>query len=563
MIEIKREIRHMKKIFSMLLIFVLTFSMLPSMYASADSRSAGTLTIHKYEQEKEGQPGEGGDGSANQTVPSDAKTLPGVTFEIKQIESFEKIANDGTVAKESVKPIANAKPIQVTTNEKGEVVFPDLPLGRYEVKEVVGPAHVNLNPNTYTVDIPMTDKEGKGLNYDVHMYPKNEIKRGAVELTKTGAGDKALSSAEFSIYKVDGTLVHEKLVTDTNGKIRVQGLEYGDYYFLETKAPTGYVIDPTKHAFSIKESGTANEDGTITSGVIVPVPIKNFEEPTIDKKINGDSENSPMNPNTEHNYDIKTLIPEDIKDYKNYVVKDVLDDKLIITGKPVVKIDGVEVDSSVVEVVIGGQKVTATVKDFSKLDGKKQFHLQIPAKIKEGSPAGTQIENKAAIDFTNKNDVTGEKESKPTTVIVTTGSIALTKIDGKNNKTLQGAEFELRGKKGNVVVVEGKEVKGVSNEKGVIQWNKIPYGEYQIVETKAPTYKKEDGIIGSYQLLRDPIDVKIDANHQAIKLNVENNISGWVLPSTGGMGTILFTVVGLLLMAAAAFAFFRKKPVNN
>lgn len=548
----------------MLLIVVLTFATLPSMFANAASRSTGTLTIHKYEQEKDGQPGAEGDGSANQTVPADAKALPGVTFEIKQIQSFEKITNDGTVAKESVTPVTNATPIQVTTDANGQAVFPDLPLGRYEVKEVAGPAHVNLNPNTYTVDIPMTDKEGKGLNYDVHMYPKNEIKRGAAELTKTGAGDKPLAGAEFSVFKEDGTLVQSGLVSGADGKVRVQGLEYGKYYFQETKAPAGYVIDPTKHEFFIEKSGTINEDGTITSGVVVPVAIKNFEEPTIDKKINEDSENSPMNPNKEHNYDIKTLIPEDIKEYKNYVVKDVLDANLVIAGTPIVKIDGVEVDGSVVEVVVNGQQVTATVKDFSKLDGKKQFHLQIPAKIKEGLPAGTKIENKAVIDFTNKNDVTGEKESNPTNVIVTTGSIALTKVDGEDTtKTLQGAEFELRDKDGKVVVVEGKEVKGVSDANGVIQWNNIPYGEYQVVETKAPTYTKEDGTTGSYQLLKDPIDLTVDADHQAIKLNVENNKSGWVLPTTGGMGTVLFTAVGLLLMAVAAFVFFRKKTVNN
>lgn len=553
----------MKKLFSMLLILVFTFAMMPSTFANAASRSTGTLTIHKYEQEKNGAPGAEGDGSANQPVPADAKALPGVTFEIKQIASFEKITNDGTIAKESVTPVTNAKPIQVTTDANGQAVFPDLPLGRYEVKEIAGPAHVILNPNTYTVDIPMTDKEGKGLNYDVHMYPKNEIKRGAVELTKTGAGDKVLAGAEFSVFKEDGTEVQKGLVSGADGKIRVQGLEYGKYYFQETKAPTGYVIDPTKHAFSITESGTVNADGTITSGAIVPVAIKNFEEPTIDKKINGDSENAPMNPNTEHTYDIKTLIPEDIKEYKNYVVKDVLDDKLTIVGTPIVKIDGVEVDASVVEVVVEGQKVTATVKDFTKLDGKKQLHLQIATKIKEGFPAGTQIQNKANIDFTNKNDVTGEKESKPTTVTVTTGNIALTKVDGADNKTLQGAEFELRDKDGKVVVVEGKEVKGVSDANGVIQWNNIPYGNYQIVETKAPTYKKEDGTTGSYQLLKDPIDVTVDEKHEAIKLNVENNKSGWILPTTGGMGTVLFTVVGLLLMAAAAFVFFRKKTVNN
>ncbi|QDQ03842.1 LPXTG cell wall anchor domain-containing protein [Bacillus sp. BD59S] len=553
----------MKKLFSMLLICVLTLSMLPSMFANAAAPEKGSLTIHKYEQEKNGTAGAEGDGSANQTIPTDAKALPGVTFEIKQIMSFNKISNDGKIVEESVKQVTNATPITVTTGANGQAIFKDLPLGRYEVKEVSGPPHVNLNPNTYTVDVPMTSKDGVALNYDVHMYPKNETKRGAVELTKKGAENKDLAGAEFSIFKADGTAVKTGLTTGTDGKIRAEGLEYGDYYFQETKAPTGYVLDSTKYPFSIKESGTINADGTIKSGVVVSVEITNYLEPTIDKKINNDLEFLPINPLTDYNYDIKTLIPEDIKDYKNYVVTDNVDDRLNIIGTPVVKIDGVVVDSSVVEVVVNGQQVTATVKDFSKLDGKKELHLQIKSQIKEGTAAGTEIPNTATIDFTNKNDVKGEKGTKPVIVVPTSGSIALTKVDGDNNKTLQGAEFELRDKKGNVVKVDGKEVKGVSDENGLIKWNNIPYGEYQIIETKAPTYKKEDGTTGSYQLLRDPIDVTINAEHQKIELNVENNKNGWYLPSTGGMGTIIFSVVGIALMAAAAFVFFRRKTVNN
>ena len=50
--------------------------------------------------------------------------------------------------------------------------FGNLPIGRYLVKEVSGPANVNLNTNPYTIEIPMTDKEGKKLNYDVHIYLK-------------------------------------------------------------------------------------------------------------------------------------------------------------------------------------------------------------------------------------------------------------------------------------------------------------------------------------------------------------------------------------------------------
>ncbi|HHY0836361.1 TPA: SpaA isopeptide-forming pilin-related protein [Bacillus thuringiensis] len=553
----------MKKIFSVLLVFFLTFSTWSSVLVKADSPSKGTLTIHKYAQEKDGVQGLEGDGSANQEVPKDAKPLKGVTFEVKRVASFEKISNDGKIVKEDVKPVMGATPNQVVTDDNGQAVLKDLPLGRYEVKEVAGPPHVNLNPNTYTVDIPLTNKEGKVLNYDVHMYPKNEIKRGAVDLIKTGVNEKALAGAVFSLFKKDGTEVKKELVTDANGHIRVQGLEYGEYYFQETKAPKGYIIDPTKREFFVKNSGTINEDGTITSGTVVKLEVKNYEEPTIDKKINAKLEALPINPLTNYNYDIKTLIPEDIKEYKKYVVTDTLDNRLVIQGKPIVKIDGAEVNANVVEVAIEGQKVTATVKDFTKLDGKKEFHLQIKSQVKEGVPSGSEILNTAKIDFTNKNDVMGEKESKPVVVVPTTGIIELTKIDGANKNKLKGAEFVLKDHNGKIVVVAGKEVTGVSDEHGVIKWSNIPYGDYQIFETKAPIYTKEDGTKASYQLLKDPIDVKISENNQTVKLTIENNKSGWILPVTGGIGTTLFTVIGLTLMLTAALVFFRKKFARN
>jgi len=553
----------MKKILSVLLVVFLTFSAWSNELVKAASPTKGSLTIHKYEQEKEGTTGVEGDGSTNQEVPTNVKPLKGVTFEVKKVASFEKISNDGKIGKEDVKPVTGATPSQVVTDDNGQAVLKDLPLGRYEVKEVAGPPHVNLNPNTYTVDIPLTNKEGKVLNYDVHMYPKNEIKRGAVDLIKTGANDKALAGAAFSVFKKDGTEVKKDLVTDANGHIRVQGLEYGEYYFQETKAPKGYVIDPTKREFFIKNSGTINEDGTITSGTVVKVELKNYEEPTIDKKINGNLEALPINPLTNYNYDIKTLIPEDIKEYKKYVVTDTLDNRLVMQGKPIVKIDGAEVNASVVDVAVEGQKVTATVKDFTKLDGKKEFHLQIKSQVKEGVPSSSEILNIAKIDFTNKNDVIGEKESKSVVVVPTTGIIELSKIDGDNKKKLKGAEFVLKDKNGKIVVVAGKEVIGVSDENGVIKWSNIPYGDYQIFETKAPTYTKEDGKTASYQLLKDPIDVKVSENNQMVKLTIENNKSGWILPVTGGIGTTLFTVLGLTLMVTAAFVFFRKKFANK
>lgn len=73
---------------------------------------------------------------------------------------------------------------------------------------------------------------------------------------------------------------------------------------------------------------------------------------------------------------------------------------------------------------------------------------------------------------------------------------------------------------------------GESNAEGMINWAEIPYGEYEIVEIEAPTYKNDKGEVKSYQKLREPIKVTINKDNQTVNLTVENNKSGWILPAT-------------------------------
>ncbi|QWG44402.1 isopeptide-forming domain-containing fimbrial protein [Bacillus mycoides] len=551
----------MKKIFSTFLICILAFSTLFNMTVNAESKSIGTLTIHKYEQGKDAKPGVEGNGKEGQSIPEGAKPLEGVTFEIKRIASFEQ-TSAGNVVKENINKVTDSA-ITKVTNAKGEAVFQNLPLGRYEVKAVKGPDRIELDTSTFIVDIPMTSADGKDLNYDVHIYPKNETKHGSVELIKKGEEDRVLPGAEFHLFKKNegGTNTQVKtphpLVTGSDGKIRVDSLEYGNYYFIEEKAPKGYLTSKEEYPFSIKETGKL---------VKLEKDVKNYKEPTIEKTINDSSENAGINRETEYTYDIKTLLPEDIQTYKNYVVTDVLDDRLEVVGTPIVKIDNKKIDESIVNVIVAGQKVIASIEDFSKVTGK-ELHLQITAKIKGDVQSGVKIPNKAVLDFVNKDDVSSEKDGKPSNEVVVTptmGNIKIEKVDGKdNNLKLKGARFELRDSKGKVVTVKEKKMDDKTDADGIITWNEIPYGEYQIVETEAPKYIDEDGAVEQYQKLRDPIDIKIDKDHKVIELKVENNKSGWIIPATGGIGTIFFTVVGLLLMVTAALIFFRKKPVKN
>ena len=79
---------------------------------------------------------------------------------------------------------------------------------------------------------------------------------GSVTLTKMDEATKTkkLKDAQFNLYKNDGSLVKEGLTTNGDGAITVTGLEWGSYYFEETKAPAGYGISRDKVRFSVNEA---------------------------------------------------------------------------------------------------------------------------------------------------------------------------------------------------------------------------------------------------------------------------------------------------------------------
>lgn len=528
----------MKKKFSIyhFLVALLIFSLvLPTGIVNAEqtNRTKGSLTIHKYEREPGAPVGEAGDGS-EQNVPSDAEKLPDVEFTITQTHSYDPEANEWT-------EVSNGKTYVETTNGDGEALFNDLPLGRYTVEETAGPPHVNLNKVVYSVDIPLTSKDGTNVNYDVHVYPKNETIRGAVELTKVDGDNKnaPLTGAVFNLYKANGELVNEDLAVGENGKLKVDGLHYGDYYFTEVQAPDGFLLQGGKFNFSITKSGKFNFDGT-GEGKIEKVKVTNFLEADVEKTINGGETNLPINRNTEFTYDINVTLPADISEYKNFVISDSLHEDIVyVDGSWTVT----GADTSVLDFAQNGQQLSWSVKDFAALDGVKNITVSFKAKVKADAEANQPIENIGKIEYENNSGTTGEKETDPVTVLPTVGSLTIMKQDGETEDRLVGAEFELR--QGNKVVASG-----TTNSDGILTFDEVDYGEYELVETKAPN---------GYRKLTKSIAVTIDKDNHNEQITVDNSKTGWELPTTGGIGTILFTVIGLALMAGALYLFIRRR----
>lgn len=491
-------------------------------------RTTGSLTIHKFEQEPGSEQGVG-DGTELETAP-DGKPLKGVTYTIKQTHELTIDSNGNEVWSE----VTNGQTYTVTTDDDGKALLSELPLGRYKVTEVSGPEHVNVNTDPFSVDIPMTSKDGSSVNYDVHVYPKNEIIRGGVKLTKTdGDSNALLSGVKFELYNEDGKRAVDKdgntlpEFTTENGVIKVDNLAYGKYYFKEVATIEGYLLGGQTETFSVKKSD-----------VTVEIDVKNYKHPEVIKEVDKDA----VNRGEIVTYTIKVDLPGDIGSYNNFVVTDVLDENLIYVPESANSPTGFtpNYDSNT-------HTLTWTANTSQLEKGEVTFTFE--AKVSEEAEANKVINNKAYIDYENQHGNGGEKDSNDVPVTPTAGSLTVIKQDGNNNEEkLSGAEFVLKDAAGEVVAT------GTSGENGVVDFEgataELDYGNYTLHETKAPN---------GYRLLTKPINVTINENNSEVTITVDNYKSGWELPKTGGIGTMLFTFIGLSLMGTASYMYTRRR----
>ncbi|WP_177304811.1 DUF7507 domain-containing protein [Salisediminibacterium selenitireducens] len=72
-----------------------------------------------------------------------------------------------------------------------------------------------------------------------------------VALTKVNEEGDRLEGAVFELRNEDGEVISSAHSTDENGQVFIYGLSDGEYSFVETKAPEGYILDETPIVFTV------------------------------------------------------------------------------------------------------------------------------------------------------------------------------------------------------------------------------------------------------------------------------------------------------------------------
>ena len=342
-----------------------------------------------------------------------AKIRPGADLSKYKEDGQIKVPNTADVALNDIKKTSN----KVT-------VTPPKP------KEPTIDKKINENLDSFQTF------DGQPYNYnittavpsDVANYKKFVI-RDTLDANLELAGDVSIKGSAAALFDIH-TNGQEITATVKDGQFG----ELAKYSTVELVIPakvkngvTGTIIE---NKASISFTNENNVEKEVESKPVTVTP------PPVTKKINETLDHLDIATGQAYNYNIKTKLPTDITDYKKFVITDTLEGDLSVinetSSKPVIK----GAAAAFFDVTVEGQTVTATMKDFANATALagQEVELIIPAKINDGVTR-INIPNTAKFSFTDKNDHSGEKETKPVTVTPPSEP----GVDKKINETLTEA----------------------------------------------------------------------------------------------------------------------------
>ena len=438
--------------------------------------------------------------------------------------------------------------------------------------------------------------------------------KGVTFVLQKKNGDSWTDITKKSTALGDNTGTVLNLVTNEAGKISVEDLSSGTYRFIETSVGAdnkGYIMDgAATYEFKVEGNDVTYAGNT---GTNITIPVTN-DKPDMTKEVKNGSEwkhDADYSVGDKVPYRITVSVPANIAKLKKFALTDtptnLKDDVTSVkvtdkTGKTTIPAtatatadgNGFIIDFAPADLTTyAGQNIIVTYN--AEL-------LSTAVTTTAGNP------NTATLEYSNKILPDTDDESNPNkpgepktdkitdTAVVYTFQIQIEKKAEKADGTpLADVEFDLYKAvdAGTAGVATADEVKKAgldsskawkkinetslkTNTEGKVSQSGLKNGEYYLVETKTNE---------TYNLLKAPVKVTLNiayttttkaeynidetgkttlVKHEVEKTEFKNagvasdgiqiqtviNKKGFTLPLTGGMGTVLFSVIGLALVLA-------------
>ena len=469
-----------------------------------------------------------------------------------------------TITVDNTKSLATDANSHYVTNQ-GTIIISNVDTGDTLKAYKILDAYYNETSNVISYDFTADFKAflAQSATYsslsvqDYMLLTSGNIENGSTITESTLDTLASVYAGYIKQHSVEGTQMA------TSGTTSTVTADAGSYLILPTSTSKVYAVMVGNIAISVVDGTWSLQDASIVAKV---------SEAGIIKKGNGKT-----NISAEIGEDIPFEINLTVPQYptnatnKKYVLTDTMSDGLTFSGMDALGIsDGdtaltVNATTGAVTNATGEQVATITVEgqkitiEFD-LTYVKSTTLKVTYKgrLNNNAVIGGNNNNSAQLEYSNDPYGTGTSTTPitldgPGVVIVKTYALSIIKHE-RNNETnlLSGATFEVYRDE-NLTDLQGTVTTGSD---GSVTVKGLKEGSYWLKETKSPA---------GYSLINDAIQVTItdaDATDGVIIARVSNAKVG-VLPITGGMGTIIFTVSGAVLMIGAIWFVFVYRRKNK